>query len=224
MAERLPDINAARARASQTKSAPPTEAVNADERPIIHAEHNMKANPSVPEAQAAAKNIAAKAKVPKAAARKTAAPKAADTKAAVPKKAVPKKAVSKAARATSPSPKTSAKPKDITKPIPAEKVKAVVKAEAEAKTIAPMPASEPALKPGNKKAGKVVRDSFSMPKREHAEIKRLRAALAKAGRPATKSEVLRAAFKLLGERSIKEVLSALDTLPVVLKGKGKKQG
>ncbi|MDO9597859.1 MAG: hypothetical protein Q7J47_09075 [Azoarcus sp.] len=72
------------------------------------------------------------------------------------------------------------------------------------------------------KPGKVVRDSFSMPKSEHAELKSVRTALARAGRLTTKSEVLRAAVRLLGERSVKELVAVLDTLPVVAKGKGKK--
>jgi hypothetical protein len=44
---------------------------------------------------------------------------------------------------------------------------------------------------------KVVRDSFSMPKSEHAQLKALRETLAKGGRICTKSELLRAGIQLL---------------------------
>ncbi|PLX66883.1 MAG: hypothetical protein C0607_22550 [Azoarcus sp.] len=61
-----------------------------------------------------------------------------------------------------------------------------------------------------------------MPKSEQAALKKIRTALARAGRLATKSEVLRAGLKLLGERSAKELVAVLDSLPVVTKGKSKK--
>ncbi|AYH43373.1 hypothetical protein [Azoarcus sp. DN11] len=79
--------------------------------------------------------------------------------------------------------------------------------------------TEHAKKP---KSEKVVRDSFSMPASEHAGIKSLRIALGKAGRLASKSEVLRAGLKVLGERSVADVLAVLDGLPVADKGKRKK--
>lgn len=72
------------------------------------------------------------------------------------------------------------------------------------------------------KSEKVVRDSFSMPASEHAGIKSLRISLGKAGRLASKSEVLRAGLKALSERSVTDVLALLDGLPVADKGKRKK--
>lgn len=72
------------------------------------------------------------------------------------------------------------------------------------------------------KREKVVRDSFSLPKSEQARLKRLRARLARSGRIATKSEVLRAALQLLSQRSTEELVTLLDALPAVPKGKKRK--
>lgn len=73
------------------------------------------------------------------------------------------------------------------------------------------------------KAVKVIRDSFSIPANEHQQLKSLRVELGKAGRLASKSEVLRAGLKLLGERSVAELVAVLDALPVVIKGKRSKK-
>lgn len=72
------------------------------------------------------------------------------------------------------------------------------------------------------KREKVVRDSFSMPASEHRRIKALREQLGKAGRLTSKSEVLRAGLKLLGERGATELVTLLDSLSPVIKGKRKK--
>jgi len=72
------------------------------------------------------------------------------------------------------------------------------------------------------KREKVVRDSFSLPKREHALIKTLRTRLATSGRLASKSEVLRAGLVLLAERTGDELALLVESLAVVPKGKGKK--
>lgn len=73
------------------------------------------------------------------------------------------------------------------------------------------------------KREKVVRDSFSMPASEHGRLKTLRVELGKAGRLASKSEVLRAGLNLLAERSAAEVTALLDALPPVAKGKRSKK-
>ena len=73
------------------------------------------------------------------------------------------------------------------------------------------------------KTVKVIRDSFSIPANEHQQLKSLRVELGKAGRLASKSEVLRAGLKLLGERSVAELVAVLDALPVVIKGKRSKK-
>lgn len=109
--------------------------------------------------------------------------------------------------------------------------KAVVgKKVAEKRTSAVRPAKPPAGKAapqpaekGKEKREKVVRDSFSMPKTEHAGLKTLRTDLAKAGRICTKSELLRAGLRLVSGRSIESLVKLLDTLPAVPKGKSAKR-
>ncbi len=113
-------------------------------------------------------------------------------------------------------------------PPQAKKARAVKKpakpkaaAEEGGKDAKPSPeAAEPVRKD---KREKVVRDSFSMPAGEHKQIKAIRENLGKAGRLASKSEVLRSALKLLATRSPAEISSLIDALPPVPKGKhGKK--
>ncbi|WP_374265395.1 hypothetical protein [Zoogloea sp.] len=69
---------------------------------------------------------------------------------------------------------------------------------------------------------KVVRDSFSMPKSEHAQLKALRETLAKAGRICTKSELLRAGVQLLLKESSASAKALVEGLVVVPKGKSAK--
>jgi len=164
---------------------------------------------------------------------KVAKTKAAPAKvAAKPKAAKAAKAVKKHAAATVPdlsttdgvssaAAKKKAAPKSSSKAIPA---------------AAPAAESAAATKKGNAKAAaadadagkkdkpeKVVRDSFSLPTSEHARLKALRVELGKAGRLASKSEVLRAGLSLLGDRSTAEVTALLDALPPVVKGKRSKK-
>ena len=73
------------------------------------------------------------------------------------------------------------------------------------------------------KAGKIVRDSFSLPAAEQKGLKALRQTLEKAGRKASKSEVLRAGLALLATRPVAEIAATLDALPKVSKGGGKKK-
>ena len=69
---------------------------------------------------------------------------------------------------------------------------------------------------------KVVRDSFSMPKSEHAQLKALRETLAKAGRICSKSELLRAGVQLLLKESTASSRALIEALVVVPKGKSAK--
>jgi Arc/MetJ-type ribon-helix-helix transcriptional regulator len=109
--------------------------------------------------------------------------------------------------------KKAAKPK----PVKAEKAPKAEKAEKPAK--APKAKAEKAVKPVREK---VVRDSFSMPKSEHAQLKALRETLAKAGRICTKSELLRAGVQLLLKESTASTKALVEGLVVVPKGKGAK--
>jgi len=162
--------------------------------PAVAESASAEAVPVVDEKPKAAPVKAAKA-APKAAAPKTATPKVAKA----PAKAVTTtEAVEKKAKAV--KPEKSAKAPKVEKPAKAAKV---------AKPVKPV-------------REKVVRDSFSMPKSEHAQLKALRETLAKAGRICSKSELLRAGVQLLLKESTASSRALIDALVVVPKGKSAK--
>jgi hypothetical protein len=97
------------------------------------------------------------------------------------------------------APVKAAKPAKAAKPVKAVKAEKAEKAEKVEKVE--KPAKAKAAKPAKPVREKVVRDSFSMPKSEHAQLKALRETLAKAGRICTKSELLRAGVQLLLKES-----------------------
>jgi len=141
-------------------------------------------------------------------------------------KAVPR--VAKAAPKAAPKAASKAAPK-IAKAVVALDVaepKAPVKAVKPAKAAKPAKVEKPAKAKAAKSAKpvreKVVRDSFSMPKSEHAQLKALRETLAKAGRICTKSELLRAGVQLLLKESTASALTLVDALVAVPKGKSAK--
>lgn len=94
--------------------------------------------------------------------------------------------------------------------------------QGKARAVAPAP-EKPKSAATKVKREKIERDSFSMPMSEHKRIRKLREALDKAGRSATKSEVIRAGFALLASRSAAEIIVLLDALPRVTKGKSAKK-
>ena len=126
---------------------------------------------------------------------KTATPKVAKAPA---KSVTTTEAVEKKAKAV--KPEKSAKAPKVEKPAKAAKV---------AKPVKPV-------------REKVVRDSFSMPKSEHAQLKALRETLAKAGRICSKSELLRAGVQLLLKESTASSRALIEALVVVPKGKSAK--
>lgn len=170
----------------------------------VPAESGAPAVPAVAEAASAEAVVDEKPKAapvkaakaaPKAAAPKTATPKIAKA----PAKAVTTtEAVEKKAKAV--KPEKSAKAPKVEKPAKAAKV---------AKPVKPV-------------REKVVRDSFSMPKSEHAQLKALRETLAKAGRICSKSELLRAGVQLLLKESTASSRALIEALVVVPKGKSAK--
>lgn len=199
LAERLPAAAAKPARKAAGR--PQAVAPAAEAKPV----------PPVTAAPAAAP--AAKAKkpaAPKPTARRPAAAKTVPAPAAAAKVVEP----AKAAKAAKPARASKAA-------APAKRVAAVkaVKAVPAVKAQPAAPAVEAARKD---KREKVVRDSFSMPKSEHAQLKTLRTELAKAGRICTKSELLRAGLQLLLGTSTEALVKRIEALPVVPKGKGKK--
>jgi hypothetical protein len=129
----------------------------------------------------------------------------------LPAKAAPKavKAPAKAAKPAEAAAPVEAAPAPAATPAPVVAKKVVKPAKpkpvkAEKVEKAEKPAKQPkakAEKPAKVVREKVVRDSFSMPKSEHAQLKALRETLAKAGRICTKSELLRAGMQLLLKES-----------------------
>ncbi|MBT9613435.1 MAG: hypothetical protein IV108_09250 [Burkholderiales bacterium] len=78
-------------------------------------------------------------------------------------------------------------------------------------------------KPEKKKREKVVRDSYSIPKNQYAQLKAMRTDLAKTGRIASKSELLRAGLALLFRQSTADVKELIDALTPAPRGKSTKK-
>lgn len=118
--------------------------------------------------------------------------------------AVPAPAAGRRARAVSGGPKAAASAR------PAEPVKPVKPAKPEK----PPKAEKPA-KP--RKA--LVRDSFTMPEADFALIAALKERAVGAGRPAKKSELLRAGLRALAALEAKKLRSALEGLEPIKVGR-----
>ena len=67
--------------------------------------------------------------------------------------------------------------------------------------------------------GKVVRDSFTMPKSDYAKIAELKQRCLDAGIPVKKSELLRAGLNLLAVSPAKRLISAVQELEAVKTGR-----
>jgi hypothetical protein len=126
----------------------------------------------------------------------------------------------KPVRATAPAKVTvkapvKAQPKAASKPVakPVTKVKPVAK-----------PAAKPAVKVAVVKATKakkpkMVRDSFTFPKDEYAVLDALKLRAAKLGRPAKKTELLRAGVKAIAAMSDVAFLAAMQAVPSLKTGR-----
>lgn len=68
---------------------------------------------------------------------------------------------------------------------------------------------------------KLVRDSFTIPKAEYAELDLLKDRAHKLGQPAKKSEVLRAGIKALAALGDAALLKALQAVPTIKTGRPK---
>lgn len=101
--------------------------------------------------------------------------------------------------------------------------KAVKPAAAPARTRKAAKATEPAKTPKAKepkaRKPKLVRDSFSMPKSEYAVLQALKDRAAKAGRPARKSELLRAGIQVLAGLQDAAFLGAMGAVPTLKTGR-----
>lgn len=148
------------------------------------------------------------ASTPKAAA--TPAPSAkAPARKAAPKPAVSKVATPKAPAANQPAAKAPATKRTASK--------AIVAKPAAAKPVAAKPTKAEA-KP---KKPKLVRDSFTIPKDEYAGIDTLKERSVALGRPAKKSELLRAGLMALLAMSPNALHAALEAVPTIKTGRPK---
>lgn len=148
------------------------------------------------------------ASTPKATA--TPAPSAkAPARKAAPKPAVRKTATSKAPAAKKPAAKAPAT--KLTAP------QSTVAKPAAAKPVAAKPTKSEA-KP---KKPKLVRDSFTIPKDEYAGIDTLKERSVALGRPAKKSELLRAGLMALLAMSPNALHAALEAVPTIKTGRPK---
>ena len=120
--------------------------------------------------------------------------------------------------------KKTAKPAPARKPAPAKKTP-VASAGKPAKPAEPAPAAVPKqaapspVKAEKPKKPKLVRDSFTIPKLEYAVLDELKLRAAKSGKPAKKSEVLRAGIKALAAMSDAAFAAALSAVPLVKTGR-----
>ena len=126
----------------------------------------------------------------------------------------------KPVRATAPAKVTvkapvKAQPKAASKPVakPVTKVKPVAKPAAK-------PAAKTAIVKATKaKKPKMVRDSFTFPKDEYAVLDALKLRAAKLGRPAKKTELLRAGVKAIAAMSDVAFLAAMQAVPSLKTGR-----
>ena len=145
-------------------------------------------------------------------------PKAAATPApsakAPARKAASKPAVSKVATPKVPAAKKPAAKAPATKRTAS---KAIVAKPAAAKPVAAKPTKVEA----KSKKPKLVRDSFTIPKDEYAGIDTLKERSVALGRPAKKSELLRAGLMALLAMSPNALHAALEAVPTIKTGRPK---
>jgi len=86
--------------------------------------------------------------------------------------------------------------------------------------VAAKPAAKAApAKPAKLKKPKMVRDSFTFPKAEYAVLDALKLRAAKLGKPAKKTEVLRAGIKAIAAMSDAALVAALQAVPSLKTGR-----
>lgn len=145
-------------------------------------------------------------------------PKAAATPApsakALARKAASKPAVSKVATPKAPAANKPAAKAPATKRTAS---KAIVAKPAAAKPVA----SKPTKVEAKPKKPKLVRDSFTIPKDEYAGIDTLKERSVALGRPAKKSELLRAGLMALLAMSPNALHAALEAVPTIKTGRPK---
>lgn len=115
--------------------------------------------------------------------------------------------------------------KSAARPAPARK--STRSKSARSKPVAKTPAPEAASQPQPAKKAKpakikLVRDSFTIPKREYAAIDTLKKRAAKAGLPSKKSELLRAGLMALASMGDGAFQAAMSAVPTLKTGRPKK--
>lgn len=116
----------------------------------------------------------------------------------------------RAAKAATPARKAA----PARKTAPAAPARPRAAGNARASPAAPMsPKGEKPKKP------KLVRDSFTIPKSEYVVLEQLKQRAAQAGKPAKKSEVLRAGVKALAGMGDTAFLAALAAVPTIKTGR-----
>jgi hypothetical protein len=120
---------------------------------------------------------------------------------------------------TNPAPKAA--------PVRAAKtvVKTPAKPRAAKKVVTPkvtQPSTAPQASEVKAKKPKLVRDSFTMPKPEYVVIDELKQRAAKLGHPVKKSELLRAAIKVIAGLSDAAFISAMSAVPPIKTGRPSK--
>jgi hypothetical protein len=128
------------------------------------------------------------------------------------------------ARAAKTAVKTAAKTtvKAAVKPASKAPVKKAAKPRTAKKVTAPAPSTAPKAAETKVKKPKLVRDSFTMPKPEYAAIDELKQRAAKLGHPVKKSELLRAAIKVIAGLSDAAYIAAMSAVPPIKTGRPSK--
>ncbi|WP_428827788.1 hypothetical protein ACLIKD_07395 [Azonexus sp. IMCC34842] len=181
------------------------------------AETPVKAVPAKPVVEAAAAKLpAAQAVVKKAVANKVVAKKA------VPAKPVAKAAATPAAPAAKPASKPVAKP--VAKPVSKAKAKPAAKSvAASAEPVVPAKSGkEVKAKKVAVKKPKLVRDSFTFPENDYAQLAALKQRALSAGHEIKKSELLRAGLAALVAMSDASLLKALTAVERIKTGRPSK--
>lgn len=129
---------------------------------------------------------------------------------AAPRTAAPAPTVSTEKTPSKASPKRPLKPPVATDPTTVAKASPQAVAKAAPKAMHAKP-----------KKPKLVRDGFTMPKDEYARIDELKLRCARLGRPAKKSELIRAGLAWLYSAGDTALLAALEAVPTLKTGRPK---
>lgn len=155
----------------------------------------------------------------------SAAPAAAPAEKPEPTKAAPAKAAKAVKPATGSAKETQSRPVAPAKAKVSKPARAVNTPDAKRKVAATLKspqAAKPAKPAKPPRAPKLVRDSFTMPDAEHAQIADLKVRLFALGFPVKKSQLIRAGFRALANLPADALLALVQGLPEVKLGRKKK--